>query len=93
MRGSFGKDIIYGNEGDDILWGGEGQDIFVFTENSGNDVISDFELGQDVIDIASFGFDDITQTITDSGLELSFGNSSVMLPGLLSVLEIDSFLL
>lgn len=92
LRGSFGNDIIYGNEGDDILWGGEGQDIFVFTESAGNDVISDFELGQDVIDIASFGFDDITQTITDSGLELSFGNSSVMLAGLLSTLEIDNFL-
>ena len=93
LRGSLGNDIIYGDEGDDTLWGGEGQDIFVFTENSGNDLIKDFELGEDVIDVGGFAFDDVTQTITDSGLELSFGSSSVMLSGILSTLEIDSFLL
>jgi len=93
LRGSLGNDIIYGDEGDDTLWGGEGQDIFVFTENSGNDIIKDFELGEDVIDVGGFAFGDVTQSITDSGLELSFGNSSVMLSGILSTLEIDSFLL
>lgn len=93
LRGSFGNDIIVGNDGDDILWGGEGVDVFVFSENSGTDTIRDFELGLDIIDLGDVLFQDVTQAITNTGLELSFGNSSVLVSSLTSYLEVDSFLI
>jgi Ca2+-binding RTX toxin-like protein len=93
IRGSFGNDTIVGGDGDDILWGGEGADVFVFSDNSGTDIIKGFELGLDTIDLGGILFQDVTQTIINTSLELSFGNSSVLVAGFTAYLEIDSFLI
>lgn len=92
LRGSFGGDKLAGNEGDDILWGGEGQDVFVFSQNSGNDTIRDFELGLDIINIGNTLFNDVLQTVTSRGLELSFGSSNVLVSSYDTFLEESSFL-
>lgn len=93
LRGSLGNDIIVGNDGDDMFWGGEGADVFVFSEDSGIDTIRDFEIGLDTIDLGGILFQDVIQTITNTGLELSFGNSNVLVASLTSYLEIDNFLI
>lgn len=93
LRGSFGDDTLVGGEGNDILWGGEGQDIFVFFDASGNDTIRDFEIGLDMINTGSISFDNVIQTITTRGLELSFGNSNVLVSHYDAYLDEASFIL
>ena len=57
---------IRGTGGNDTLQGGTGDDIFVFGANHGNDTISDFTDGEDLIDLRGVagisGFDDLTVT-------------------------------
>ncbi|MEM7059898.1 MAG: calcium-binding protein [Pseudomonadota bacterium] len=61
LFGGDGADVLHGDTGDDRLTGGIGADRFVFEQNSGIDVITDFEDGIDAIEfmIESFGFEDI----------------------------------
>ena len=65
---------VTGTVNDDVLTGSAGADTFVFTENSGNDTISDFEPGTDIIDLSCFG-----QEITWA--ELSAKIATVTTPG------------
>ena len=52
LYGSNGSDRLSGDLDDDTLIGGSGQDIFVLTVGGGNDTISDFEDGIDLIELA-----------------------------------------
>ena len=55
LNGGGGKDFLDGGEGNDTLTGdatkGSSKDIFHFGENSGKDVITDFEVGKDMLEI------------------------------------------
>ena len=51
LRGSEGDDVLIGGSGDDILIGGEGADTFVYAEKADDDVIYEFEVERDVIDL------------------------------------------
>ena len=53
VYGGAGDDIIIGGEGDDFLIGQSGADTFVFAEGSGNDRISGFEDGIDMLEFVS----------------------------------------
>lgn len=62
LDGGRGNDIINGGRDTDILTGGQGRDIFVFendfdrpfgySERHGQDIITDFEVGMDRIDLS-----------------------------------------
>lgn len=49
IRGGAGNDLISGDLGDNVLTGGSGVDIFVFDTNGGDNRITDFEDGVDLI--------------------------------------------
>lgn len=55
LIGGAGKDFLDGGEGNDTLVGdavgGSYADIFHFGANSGKDVITDFEVGKDMLEI------------------------------------------
>jgi hypothetical protein len=51
LDGGAGNDLITGGKGNDWLRGGAGADTFVFTKASGKDVVTDFELGVDQIQL------------------------------------------
>ena len=51
LEGGDGMDVLIGGAGDDLMIGGEGKDHFVYLGNDGNDVIREFELDKDVIDL------------------------------------------
>lgn len=52
LKGNSGKDILIGGGGDDRMTGGVGADRFVFgAKNSGKDVITDFDVTKDVLQI------------------------------------------
>ena len=58
--GTEGRDIMFGGAGDDTITGAGGADIFVFSEQSGDDTITDFSTtGGDRIYLRTF-----EQTIT-----------------------------
>jgi len=55
ISGGAGADTLEGGAGDDILTGGEGSDKFIYHRNWGNDTITDFWRGHDVLDIRALG--------------------------------------
>jgi Ca2+-binding RTX toxin-like protein len=60
LDGGPGRDTLVGGPGDDVLTGGRGADTFVFTPitadnpSPGNDVVTDFQHGRDVVDLTAF---------------------------------------
>ena len=55
LNGGGGGDTLMGGTGDDTLEGGPKGDVFVFGRRAGNDVITDFEDGSDLIDVSGIG--------------------------------------
>ena len=58
LTGTSGDDILAGAGDDDNLTGGPGNDLFIFTDECGNDVITDFQAAAgspdaDVIDLSA----------------------------------------
>ncbi|MGR3722344.1 calcium-binding protein [Abyssibius alkaniclasticus] len=81
LKGGEGNDILIGGDGNDKLWGGGGEDTFMFSSNSGDDKIRDFESG---IDNIQFQFDEnaqIEQQMSGRGLVINYGESSILLVG------------
>ena len=86
LDGAAGDDAIEGLGGDDLLTGGAGADQFVFASGSGNDTITDFELGVDGLvlegglTIASLSESDVGGSSSlDTVVELSSGDTVVLI--------------
>jgi spore coat protein A, manganese oxidase len=73
IAGGAGNDSLNGGAGDDILTGGTGNDLFIFTNQFGHDVISDFAVGtalaHDTLDLRGLGFTSFADVLvhTDAG--------------------------
>ena len=69
LFGHEGNDTLNGGAGNDTMSGGEGADVFVW--NGGRDVITDFENGDDRIDLSYYArfdsFADIRGAAVQSG--------------------------
>jgi len=81
IRGSVQDDFLVGGEGDDIFIGSGGADIFNFSDNFGNDVISDFDASEDQIqfDLDGVPISNLIVSEVENDLILSVGDSSVTL--------------
>ena len=83
LFGGAGNDVLNGGKGRDFLTGGAGFDMFEFEAGAGHDVITDFEVSADLIDLSSFdgelSFEDLSFRSTDSGVRVFFEGSSVVL--------------
>ncbi len=85
-----GDDTLWGCAGDDLLTGNEGVDAFIFAVGNGTDTITDFELGEDILNLGAVAtnFTDIAAVITASintegGLQINTGaGTSIILEGL-----------
>ena len=64
LIGGAGRDVMVGGGGNDTMTGGEGVDFFVFLNERGEDIITDFEVGTDNILMAN-------RTFGDRGVEFS----------------------
>ena len=53
LNGGGGRDVLNGGEGNDILTGGAGNDVFVFADGGGDDVVTDFRVGSDALQIST----------------------------------------
>ena len=70
-----GDDIVDGLAGNDTITGGGGRDVFVFSAGAGDDLITDFRQGEDVIRING----GIAADIGDLGLAPSGGDLEITL--------------
>lgn len=94
VRGGAGNDTISGDEGRDTLTGGGGADAFAFGSGFGQDVVTDFRDGLDVL-LMQRG--DLVRGIgglrsaaedTEDGLLFTFGKATLLLHGMtLSALD------
>ncbi|MCP5365121.1 MAG: M10 family metallopeptidase C-terminal domain-containing protein, partial [Hyphomicrobiales bacterium] len=75
LFGGNGSDTLDGGEGNDRLMGDAGPDTFVFAPGSGSDLVTDFELGLDLLDLTGFGFADFA---TVQAVSAQQGNSTVI---------------
>ncbi len=83
INGGAGADMIYGNLGDDILIGGLGGDRFNFRSNDGNNIITDFEDGIDVIGLdRGLGFQQLTISQIGNDTRISANQLSIVLQGI-----------
>ncbi len=105
LRGMRGRDVLDGGEGNDTLngglghdrlTGGTGSDVFIFNAaEKGHDVITDFEDGQDLIQLSGLGYSDLVFTEIDAGVRLTAAHMSgeITLEGLsLAGLDAADFL-
>ncbi|MGB0799135.1 MAG: calcium-binding protein, partial [Planktomarina sp.] len=74
LVGGAGSDTIIGGAGTDQMWGGDwgadgAADTFVVSAGGGKDLIHDFEVGTDILDLSSYGieFNDLAAAMTDKG--------------------------
>ncbi|WP_310619910.1 calcium-binding protein [Flexibacterium corallicola] len=86
LRGGKGKDHLYDGAGSDELRGGNGDDVFHFVDDGTLDLIEDFELGEDLIDlsdagISSFGELTITQDGSKDPVVIAYGNDILHVDG------------
>ncbi|MFY0615440.1 MAG: hypothetical protein JXQ99_28180 [Hyphomicrobiaceae bacterium] len=64
ISGGNGKDTLIGGAGNDWLTGDKGKDTFVFAENFGNDVITDFS--NDVLEFETAVFSDSADVLANA---------------------------
>ena len=85
LAGGRGADTLMGGEGNDTMSGGLGADRFVFTGRFGRDVIEDFSLGTDRIDLSGRGlnFQALDTRSVNGGLDtiIVLGNNRILLEG------------
>ncbi|CAN7663465.1 hypothetical protein [Rhizobium sp. LjRoot254] len=92
LSGGSGNDWLYGGDGDDVLGGGGGNDMlsggagadtFTFASKSGKDTITDFDVDNDLLQIASSktikNVADVikhTKQLKNGDLEINLGGGS-----------------
>jgi len=93
LDGGEGGDILNGGAGNDTMTGGEGADIFMFDEPSGNDTITDFTPGEDVMSFSTYdlSYEDLSASTTDGGTLLSWEGGSIFLEGVTEQVSEDWF--
>src|SRR5262245_28395109 len=84
ISGGAGNDVLFGSYGNDQLSGGGGSDTFVFSTFYGNpngvDVITDFQVGLDVLHFAKPGWqtasmNDLTFSQVGGDTVISYGSA------------------
>jgi Ca2+-binding RTX toxin-like protein len=110
VRGGDGADILLGRNGDDRLIGqagtdrmkgGSGNDVFVATVGSGLDIVYDFTVGEDKVDVSGLGFTDfeaevgsIWRTVNGKALmEMGVGDRLLLVGVDHTTLTADDFIL
>jgi VCBS repeat-containing protein len=79
LVGTSGDDIMIGGSGNDTLTGNGGSDTFIWNAgNTGNDVVTDFDIANDVLNVADLlsGGLVMTAVAVDGHLQLQFTNDT-----------------
>ncbi|NET41373.1 DUF6851 domain-containing protein [Okeania sp. SIO2B3] len=94
VDGGIGDDIIGGQIGNDILTGGAGGDMFEFRFGNGDNIITDFEDGIDIIGLkGGLTFEQLTISEIGNDTRISGDQLSIILQGVeRSAIGIDDFI-
>jgi len=106
VSGGAGDDTLRGNAGNDTLTGDAGADVFIFKTGDGHDNVTDFEIGEDTLQLnnTSTDFTDLASVqaaatdVTINGVSGTWidtgGGDSVFLAGISTIVlrEIDLIL-
>jgi len=82
VSGGAGNDNIWGGEGNDTLSGGAGSDVFHFKRGHGVDIITDFEIKVDKIDLSFLSNHGDTLEFSDLDITVSGGSTTILVDGL-----------
>ncbi|SMX44548.1 Ig-like domain-containing protein [Octadecabacter ascidiaceicola] len=91
LYGGAGNDVITSGTLKNILAGNAGADTFVFGVGSNEDVVKDFSVGEDILDVSGWGATSLADlTLDDSSgkVYVSFGSDSFRLDGIISVADL-----
>ena len=77
ITGGSGDDTLVGGAGNDLLVGNGGSDTFVFSSGSDQDIIQNFEVSQDLIDVSAL-FSDIDLILGAGGAASQIGSDTVI---------------
>ncbi|EEW24415.1 calcium-binding protein [Rhodobacter ferrooxidans] len=81
LKGDLGDDILLDGAGSDSLWGGAGADVFVLAADGVADVIRDFQVGIDRIDLSGWGrvysVDELRVVARTGGATIIFGSETL----------------
>jgi hypothetical protein len=84
LDGGEGDDHLFGDVGNDILIGGKGRDRFYIAANTGVDIINDFTLGEDQIQLTDgLIFNQLQITTVDGNTIIKLANTGEELVKLL----------
>ncbi|MEO1328701.1 MAG: calcium-binding protein [Pseudomonadota bacterium] len=78
LIGGSGSDTLSGGRGDDTLTGNSGGDTFLFMRADGNDLITDFQNGSDVIDLTAFGLQGSFADVISGALSNAGGGATLL---------------
>jgi Ca2+-binding RTX toxin-like protein len=96
LFGSDGADRLIGQTGNDRLTGGSHADTFVFSRGHGHDTITDFRIGEDMIEITrgANGLQQLGFLEQGSDVRISFANVSILVENvtLSDLMDADNFL-
>lgn len=93
LDGGAYQDTLIGGAGNDTLRGGSGPDVFVFSKNSGKDVVQDFDAGFDSLQFDGLKAADLSVTQQGGNTVISASGLQVTLNGVdQSDLSSDDFI-
>ena len=85
ISGTSGNDTIFGGAGNDTMAGGAGSDTFVFRANLGQDTVTDFTVGSDVLEFRDGVFADAAAVLaaatasgSDTLITIDVGNTILL---------------
>ncbi|MEM9850719.1 MAG: calcium-binding protein [Pseudomonadota bacterium] len=79
LIGAAQGDFLNGGGGNDTLFGGGGPDTFVYFDAQGDDVIADYQVGLDAIQVDEDAAP--VMQVTDDGVLIMLGSASVLVLG------------
>lgn len=95
LLGGTANDTLTGGAGNDVLTGGPGRDEFQFNSNTatGQDTITDFQNGTDIIRIdGAVGYNDLSVRQDGGDTVISWDNGSVTLEDMTGPIDDDDFI-
>ncbi|MDF2974361.1 MAG: hypothetical protein K0R61_4811 [Microvirga sp.] len=85
LNGGSGDDRLDGGSGNNRLTGGSGEDVFVFNKKHGTDVVTDFRVDHDRIDVSGISgvssMADLTFMNTTQGIAIANASAILVLNG------------
>lgn len=95
MDGGDGNDRLKGGSGNDTMTGGAGEDVFIFEDADGDDTITDFEIGVDLLYIDAGDetmFEELTVSAVGEDAVIDYSGGTITLTGVdAALLDADSF--